>query len=141
MLPYEYYHQRCESILSLSLNLIQYGLFVLYKGHGKAKDHDRSYRTISTCPLLAKALDKYIGSLYESGWAAAQACSQFQGPGSSHELAAVLLTESIQHSLFTAKKPLFVLLNDAKSAFDKVLAENVIRNAYLAGSEGHGLLS
>ena len=28
---------------------------ILYKGHGKDKHSDRSYRTISICPLLAKA--------------------------------------------------------------------------------------
>ena len=27
----------------------------LHKGHNKDKESDRSYRTISTCPLLAKA--------------------------------------------------------------------------------------
>ena len=113
---------------------------VLYKGHGKPKDSDRSYRTISTCPLLAKSLDIYIGSLYESGWAAVQAETQFQGSGSSHELAALLLTESIQYSLYSAKKPLFVLMLDAKSAFDKILKEFIIRNAFLAGSHGQGLL-
>ena len=113
---------------------------VLHKGHGKPKDSDRSYRTISTCPLLSKSLDKYIGSLFESGWAAAQAETQFQGSGSSHELAALLLTESIQHAVFRAKKPLFVVMLDAKSAFDKILAENIIRKAFLAGSRGHGLL-
>ena len=113
---------------------------VLHKGHGKPRDLDRSYRTISTCPLLSKAIDKYIGSLYESGWAAAQAETQFQGPGSSHELAAILLTETIQFSLHSTKKPLFVLLLDAKSAFDKILVECIIRNAFLAGSRGQGLL-
>ena len=113
---------------------------VLHKGHGKPKDSDRSYRTISTCPLLSKSLDKYIGSLYESGWAAAQAETQFQGKGSSHELAALLLTESIQHAVFSAKKPLFVILLDAKSAFDKILVEFIIKNAFLAGSRGQGLL-
>ena len=115
-------------------------MVVLYKGHGKPKDSDRSYRTISTCPLLSKSLDKYIGSLYESGWAAVQAETQFQGSGSSHELAALLLTESIQFSLYSAKKPLFVLMLDAKSAFDKILAQFIIRNAFLAGSRGQGLL-
>ena len=35
--------------------------------HGKDKESDCSYRTIYTCPFLAKALDKYVGSLYESG--------------------------------------------------------------------------
>ena len=113
---------------------------VLHKGHGKARNSDRSYRTISTCPLLAKALDKYIGSLYESGWAAVQAETQFQGSGSSHELAALLLTETIQFSLFSAKKPLYVIMLDAKSAFDKILMEFIIRNAFLAGSRGQGLL-
>ena len=113
---------------------------VLHKGHGKPKDEDRSYRTISTCPLLSKSLDKYIGSLYESGWAGVQAETQFQGTGSSHELAALLLTETIQFSLHSAKKPLFVLLLDAKSAFDKILSEVIIKNAFLAGSRGQGLL-
>ena len=113
---------------------------VLHKGHSKPKDSDRSYRTISTCPLLSKSLDKYIGSLYESGWAAAQAETQFQGSGSSHELAALLLTESVQHAVFSAKKPLFVIMLDAKSAFDKILVEFIIKNAFLAGSRGQGLL-
>ena len=113
---------------------------VLYKGHGKSKNEDRSYRTISTCPLISKALDKYIGSLYESGWAGVQADTQFQGAGSSHELAALLLSESIQFSLYSAKKPLFVLLLDAISAFDKILPEFIIRNAFLAGNRGQGLL-
>ena len=113
---------------------------VLHKGHGKPKESDRSYRTISTCPLLAKSLDIYVGSLYESGWAAVQAETQFQGTGSSHELAALLLTETIQYSLYSARKPLFVLMLDAKSAFDKILKEFIIRNAFLAGSQGQGLL-
>ena len=37
---------------------------ILYKGHGKDKESDRSYRTISTCPLLAKCLDLYVGQHY-----------------------------------------------------------------------------
>ena len=113
---------------------------ILYKGHGKDKESDRSYRTISTCPLLAKALDTYAGQLNRDNWANVEAATQFQGAGSSHELAALLLTESVQHSLFTSKKPLFVLLLDAKSAFDKVVRECAIRNAYLAGTTGHSLL-
>jgi hypothetical protein len=113
---------------------------ILYKGHGKEKESDRSYRTISTCPLIAKALDTYVGQLYGEGWAKVQAETQFQGSGSSHELAALLLTESIQHSLLVARKPVFVLFLDAKSAFDKVVRECAVRNAYLAGTTGHGLL-
>ena len=85
-------------------------------------------------------MDKYVGSLCESGWVAAQAETQFQGSGSSHELAAVLLTETIQHSLFVSKKPIFVLLLDAQSAFDKILCELVIRAAFLAGTDGQALV-
>ena len=113
---------------------------VLHKGHGKDRESDRSYRTISTCPFLAKALDKYVGSLYESGWAAAQAETQFQGSGSSHELAALLLTECIKYSLFTARSPLFCIFLDAKSAFDKIIREFCVKSAYLAGSRDQGLL-
>ena len=32
---------------------------ILYKGHLKDKNSDRSYRTISTCPFIAKSLDLY----------------------------------------------------------------------------------
>ena len=78
--------------------------------------------------------------MYGSGWAAVQAPTQFQGSGSSHELAALLLTECIQHSLYTVKRPVYVLLLDAKFAFDKVVRECVVRNAYLAGTTDQALL-
>ena len=81
---------------------------ILFKGHGKDKKSDRSYRTISTCPLLAKALDTYIGKIYGSGWQEVQAQTQFQGPGSCHDLAALLLTEAVQYSLHTARLPVYV---------------------------------
>ena len=113
---------------------------ILFKGHGKDRESDRSYRTISTCPVISKALDRYIGDLFNSGWAAAQADTQFQGSGSSHELAALLVTEVVQHSIFVQQKPVFLLLLDAKSAFDKILREICIRAAFLAGSEGEGLI-
>ena len=113
---------------------------ILYKGHKKDRESDRSYRTISTCPLIAKALDYYVGTLYSDGWVAAQAETQFQGAGSSHELAALLLTESINFSLFTLKKPVFLLLLDAKSAFDLMPKENIIVNAYKAGTCDQGLV-
>jgi hypothetical protein len=113
---------------------------ILHKGHGKDKESDRSYRTISTCPLVSKALDKHICRLFESGWASAQAETQFQGSGSSHELAALLLTETIQFSLYHLKEPLFCIFLDAQSAFDKILRELCIRAAFLAGSHGEGLI-
>ena len=116
---------------------------ILFKGHGKDKSSDRSYRTISTCPVVAKALDLYIRDLNIQEWNKKQAETQFQGEGSSHELAAVLLTETIQHSLYCLyflKQPLFTLYLDAKSAFDVVLRELLIKNLFHANTSGHTLL-
>ena len=41
---------------------------LLYKGHKKPKTSDRSYRTISTCPLISKSLDMYLHELYIANW-------------------------------------------------------------------------
>ena len=113
---------------------------VLHKGHNKEKNQADSYRTISSCPLLSKAIDTYIGELYDDILDEHQASTQFQGKGSNHELAALLLTETIQHSLHTSKKPLFVLYLDARSAFDLVLRQFLINNLFDYGIQGHGLL-
>ena len=79
---------------------------VLFKGHNKDKTSARSYRTISTCPVVAKALDLNIRDIHINSWNKNQAETQFQGEGSSHKLAAVILTETIEHSLFTPKEPI-----------------------------------
>ena len=113
---------------------------VLYKRHNKNKQYDRSYRTISTCPVIAKAFDMYIRDLHISDWNRHQPECQFQGPGSSHELAAVLLTECIEHSLHQLKLPLFVLYLDAKSAFDVVLKELLVKNLFSIGTTGESLI-
>ena len=113
---------------------------ILHRGHGKIATCDRSYRTISSCTVLAKGLDSYIGDLYGAGSAEQQADTQFQGDGSSHALAALLLTETNQQAIHTDKQPLYCLLLDAKSCYDKILAESVIRQAYLAGTRDQGLL-
>ena len=113
---------------------------IIYKGHNKDKSSDRSYRTISTCPLLAKALDSYVRQLNISKWNLAKAPTQYQGEGSSHELAAVLLTEVIQYSLYTAKLPLYALYLDAKSAYDLVVRQLLIRNLYFSGTRGEELI-
>ena len=113
---------------------------ILYKGHGKDKESDRSYRTISTCPLLAKCLDLYIGQRYYANWRLAQAPTQFQGEDSSHDLASLLLTEVIQHSLHSRKGPVFALFLDAKSAFDVVVRQNAMVAAFQAGTKDQGLL-
>ena len=113
---------------------------ILFKGHNKEKTSDRSYRTISTCPVVAKALDIYIKDLNAQSWKENQADTQFQGEGSSHELAAVLLTETIQHSLYTLKQPVYILYLDAQSAFDLVLRELLIRKLYNCNTNGSSLL-
>ena len=110
---------------------------ILFKGHGKDKESDRSYRTISSCPLLAKCLDIYVGRRYYNMWRNIQAPTQFQGEGSSHELASLLLTEVINYSVFQSKSPAFVVFLDAKSAFDVVLRQNAIVEALKAGAQSH----
>ena len=113
---------------------------VHFKGHGKDRTSERSYRTISTCPLIAKALDLYIREISIKVWNDKQAETQYQGEGSSHELAILLLTEVIQNSLHVKKEPVFALFLDAKSAFDRVVKEILVRNLFLAGTNGHELL-
>ena len=57
----------------------------------------------------------YIRELYLDLWQDQQADTQYQGKGSSHELASLLLTEVIQHSLFVSKQPVYLLALDAQS--------------------------
>ena len=103
---------------------------ILFKGHGKNKNAATSYRTISSCPFISKAVDIYLGQLSKDDWNSKQAETQFQGDGMSHELAALLLTITIFNSIL-ANLPIFVLLLDAKSAFDLVLRKILIRRLYL----------
>ena len=105
---------------------------ILYKGHGKERTSDRAYRTISTCPLLAKATDMYIRNLYGKLWQKKEANTQYQGAGSSHDLASLLLTEVIQYSLCVTREPLYVLALDAQSAFDRCLREVLVAELYKA---------
>ena len=113
---------------------------ILFKGHSKDKSLASSYRTISCCPLVAKSLDMYVRDLNIKSWNNDQASTQFLGEGSSHELAALLLTEVTQHSLYVLKQPLFILYLDAKSAFDRVLRQLLVRNLYFAGTKGEELI-
>ena len=113
---------------------------ILFKGHSKDRGCARSYRTISTCPLTAKALDIYVRDLNIDVWDSCKASTQFLGPGSSHELASLTLTEVIQHSHHVLNQPVFILYLDAKSAFDKVIRELLIRNLYSCGTQGEELL-
>ena len=113
---------------------------ILHKGHGKNRAIDRSYRTISTCPLISKAIDTYISILYSPKWNTFTAETQFQAKSSSHDLAALTLTETIIHSTRTNNRPVFVIYLDAMSAFDLALREFLINNIYECGIRDHGLL-
>ena len=113
---------------------------MLYKGHKKDRTLDSSYRTISTCPLLAKGLDIYVRDLSIDSWNSNQADTQYQGAGSSHELASLLVTEAILTSKYISKQPIFILFLDAKSAFDAVVVPYLVRNLYLSGMDGQGVL-
>ena len=73
-------------------------------------------------------------------WNQNQEDVQFLGEGSSHELAALLLTEVAQHSLYTIKQPLYALFLDAMSAFDSVLRKILISNLFHCGTNGESLL-
>ena len=106
------------------LNIV-YAL-LLYKGHLKDKTCDASYRTISTCPFISKALDMYLHDLYAAGWDKLQAPTQYQGTGSSHELAALMVTEVIQSGK-TNNFPVFLLFLDAESVFDLIVTEYLVR--------------
>ena len=120
------------------LNIV-YAL-LLHKGHGKERTSDRSYRTISTCPVLAKGLDMYIHDLFIDDWNDAQADTQYQGEGSSHELAALLITEAVQQSLHQNHEPVFLLFLDAQSAFNILVICFLIRNLYFTGMDGNSLI-
>ena len=113
---------------------------VLHKGHGKDRTCDRSYRTISTCPLVSKAIDLYLSNLYSKMWRKATADTQFLRPGSSHELAAITLTEVINYSIKFKSRPTYVLYLDARSAFDLVLREFLVSDLYDIGMRDQSLM-
>ena len=73
-------------------------------------------------------------------WSACQAPTQFQDSNSSHELAALSITEAVVQGLHINKEPVFLLLLDAQRAFDCVMVEHAVRCAYLAGTDDEGLL-
>ena len=113
---------------------------LLHKGHGKLRTSDKAYRTISTCPVVSKALDLYIRELFKHKWNQQQADTQYQGDNSCHDLAALLVTEVIQHSMYVLKEPAYLLFLDAMSAFDTVAPELLIRKLFLSGMDGQSAI-
>ena len=113
---------------------------ILYKGHSKPKHNDRSYRTISTCPFIAKCIDSYVGDLSQDNWDSLKEETQFQAKGLSHEHSALLLTEAIHHAVHVQHQPAFCLYLDARSAFDRVVHEILIRRFSLDGTTDASLV-
>ena len=74
--------------------------------------------------------------LYNGGWSE----MQFQGNNSSHDLAALCITEAVNHGVLCNKEPVYVLLLGAESAFDRVAIEHAIQCAYMAGTDDEGLV-
>ena len=113
---------------------------VLFKGHKKDRSLASSYRSISSCPFLAKAIDFYCRELSIQEWNEDKPETQFLGSNMSHELGALLLTETISHSLNNNDEPVFALFIDAKSAFDLTIREIITRKLHLLGTTGDRLL-
>ena len=113
---------------------------ILYKGHRKDKNSDRSYRTISTCPVIAKSLDLYARDLYQDLWEDCTSSTQYLATGSSHELASLLVTELIQYSLHVTDQPVYLLVLDAESAYDRCLRQILCTELFMSGVTGSALL-
>ena len=89
---------------------------------------------------MSKALDAYIGETYGHILEQYRAETQFKVRGSCHDLASLLLTETIQVSLNLHKKSLYALYLDAMSAFDLVLRQFLVKNLYHYGNRDQALL-
>ena len=113
---------------------------ITFKGHRKDKTSERSYRCISSCPFLSKAADLYILDLHQDKWDNCQASTQYQGTGSNHDLASLLVTEVVQYSVHVLKQPVFLLALDAQSAFDRCLRQILICELFKAGQKDDSLL-
>ena len=79
-------------------------------------------------------MDLYVRGLNLDAWNDYQSDVQLQGEGSSHKLAALLSTETILHSLFVLHLPIFLLYVYAKSAFDVILNELLVKNLFNCGT-------
>ena len=74
--------------------------YMLYKDRSRPCDLGNSWRTISSCPLVSKAMDMYVITFHKPQWYASCAPTQYMKPSSSHEVAAVFLTKVILHTVW-----------------------------------------
>ena len=99
------------------------------KGTGNLKTVIDRTATLAAVPSWLRQSTE----LYHECWDSCQASTQYQGTGSSHELASLLLTEAIQYSLHVSFKPVLTLVLDAQSAFDRCLRQILCSELYKAG--------
>ena len=78
--------------------------------------------------------------MYHECWDSCQASTQYQGSGSSHELASLLVTEVLQYSLHVSNKPVYMLTLDAMSAFDRCLRQILCGELFKAKVPGSAIL-
>ena len=74
----------------------------------------------------------YIHNLFIGHLIQPQAETQYQGEGSIHEVASLLITKTMKYFLFT-KRPVFLLFFDAYNAFDTVVIMFLITSLYATG--------
>ena len=105
-----------------------------HKGGSKPQHLTKSWRCISTCPLVAKAMDLYVFGLHKEECEAVATPTQFMRDGSSHELCALALPEAISHSTKNLKLPIVHVYLDKESAFDSALKEHIVSAAFSASN-------
>ena len=82
----------------------------------------------------------YLRDLYQQLWDNCTAPTQYQTTGSSHELASLLVTEVVQYSIHVSDRPVFLLVLDAQSAFDRCLRQILCCELFKAGLNGDALI-
>ena len=100
---------------------------MLHKGGSKPRYQAQSWRCISTCPLVAKAMDLHVYNIHKQEWDDVAAPSQYMKDGSSHEVCALALTEALLHSSHNLKLHVVHTYLDTKAAFDSSLKENMVQ--------------
>ena len=111
--------------------------WAVMRHQGGSKPHHlaKSWRCISTCPLVAKAMDLYVYGLHKEQWEAVATPTQFMRDSSSHELCDLTLTEAITHSTRNLKLPIIHIYLDKESAFNSALKEHIISAAFSASNQ------
>ena len=97
--------------------------------------------TSSVPKVNSELLDLKVSSMQRENLTAASADTQFMARGSFHELATLLVTNTIIYSTLTLSIPLYVLLLEKQANFDSIFKEYVMVSTFHpVGSTDHSLL-